>query len=101
MLLGSIGAVIPVNLTHIMTIDYVPGDSAKISALITMSRWLVAAIGIQLASWLYRDSFLSTACVLTAWFLAGLLVMAWMGTKHPAFRDRLLNQDGPPAQVGH
>lgn len=101
MLLGSIGAVIPVNLTHIMAIEYDPGRSAKISALITMARWLIASIGIQTASWLYRGSFLSTAGVLTAWFLAGMLVMAWMCAKHPQFRTRLLSQSQTAGHLAH
>ena len=101
MVLGSVGAVIPVNLTHVMTIEYDPGNSAKISALVTMCRWLIASVGIQTASWLYQDSFLSTAYVLTAWFLIALFVIAWMCAKHPDFKARLMSQDKTSGQLAH
>jgi DHA1 family bicyclomycin/chloramphenicol resistance-like MFS transporter len=91
MLIASIGAVIPVNTTHVMSIELKPEDSSKISALITMMRWSIASIGIQISALFYANNFTSTAMTMIVIDLLGFLCIAYMYRFSASFKKDLLN----------
>lgn len=64
MLLLSVGCVIPMNLIYVLSLDLIPGVSGKISALITIGKWIFTTIGIQFSSYFYSNDFRSTGVAL-------------------------------------
>jgi DHA1 family bicyclomycin/chloramphenicol resistance-like MFS transporter len=75
-LLFSIGAVVPVNEGFVLVLEHMPEAKGKISALISTFKWILTVIGVQIASYFYRDSYFSIGItVFFMMFFSLLLIM--------------------------
>lgn len=79
-LMRSIGFVIPYNIVFVMALETIPMAKGKISAVISVARWIFTVIGIQSASYFYTDTYMAIGVMTTSMVAAVILlgVIVWM-----------------------
>ena len=77
MLVGSIGSIYLVNRTQVLAVSYLHEAGGKVSALITLGRWLLAAILLQLSGVLYEHNNLVVLLSIAITWLFGLIYLHW------------------------
>jgi DHA1 family bicyclomycin/chloramphenicol resistance-like MFS transporter len=59
-LIISVGVVIPVNVMYVSALASIEGAGGRISAMITIGKWVMTMAGIQIASFFYTNDFKSS-----------------------------------------
>lgn len=77
LLMGSIGSAFFVNRTQVLAVSYRPEAGGKVSAMITLGRWLVAAILLQVSGMLYEYHNLVILLSIAMIWLFGLVYLYW------------------------
>jgi DHA1 family bicyclomycin/chloramphenicol resistance-like MFS transporter len=86
MLFLSIGFVYPGNTLYAVAMQRDEENKGKISGMMTVVKWFITIIGVQMASYFYDDSFQSTSITIAVLVFISIIIIVKL-----AFSDRDLN----------
>lgn len=71
--LEAIGVVLPINILWPLSLTAIPNAKGRITAIMTTSRLIVTAIGLQLVGWLYNGVFAYIGLIMVISLIMGLI----------------------------
>ncbi len=80
MLIFVIAQIIPGTILYPLSINFIPHAKAKISALTQIARFIVTAIGLEIAGYFYQGSFQNTGIIILL-FVVMIIVMQYYAAK--------------------
>jgi hypothetical protein len=86
----SIGVAIPLNFVYVFALNSIPGASARISAIMSIGKWILSILGFQLASYLYTNDFRSTGWMMLIMEGISIVITFYLLRNNKAFKHEML-----------
>jgi DHA1 family bicyclomycin/chloramphenicol resistance-like MFS transporter len=74
LLLLSVGFVIPCNIMFVLALEIIPEAKGRVSALISTIKWIFAIIGVQGASYFYKNNYFAIGVFTTSMVLIAIFI---------------------------
>ncbi len=86
----SIGVAIPLNFIYIFALNSIEGASSRMSAVLTVGKWVFSVIGFQLASYFYSNDFRSTGWIMLIMETISIFFTAYLFIKNKDFKKEMI-----------
>ncbi len=88
-LIISVGVVIPVNVMYVSALASIEGAGGRISAMITIGKWVMTMAGIQIASFFYTNDFKSSGITMITMDTLSIIIGFVLFKKDKSFRNAI------------
>lgn len=86
----SIGVAIPLNFVYVFALNSIEGASSRISAIMSIGKWVLSIIGFQLASYLYTNDFRSTGWMMFTMEFISIIITFYLLKNNKIFKKEML-----------
>ncbi|CAF1661891.1 unnamed protein product [Rotaria magnacalcarata] len=91
----SVGVAIPLNFLYVFALNSIPEASSRISAIMTVGKWLLSIIGFQLASYFYSHDFRSTGWIMLVMEGTSIVLTTYLFIKNKNFKKEMIDSPIP------
>ena len=86
----SVGVAIPLNFVYVFALNSIPGASSRISAIMSIGKWILSIIGFQVASYLYTNDFRSTGWMMFMMEFVSIIITFYLLKNNKVFKKEML-----------